>query len=496
MKEPMDFSLPRGRKPARFDRLYHQVALYEALLRAYTRPLFSWRKALARSHDGRTLYDFARHTTANAEALHRALTSNTFRFREGIALRYNFNGKKRTIYLFPWEERIVDLLLYRMLNRCFHSAFSSHSYAYRFRNFGVDPCQRGIRRALAQLGSPVYAFKRDIADYFDSIDHDILLDALRKWVDPDDYLFDLIEQRVRFRYREAIDHDDERTGVVTAQRGVAFGTAIACFLANLYLTPVDRLMDDMSSLHYFRYGDDVLALSADRQVTSEALARFDAGIAALKLSDKPSHHHNFVLTANGTGRAGEMQGLAAVTKFRHLGLEFRADGSTGLPRDKFRKIRNLFRFAFRRARRRFRRILAPEKRAALAIDISRDVIERGFRSVAIIDYYLKHVDDEQQIRLLDRWLAEEILALAFNNGHKKSNFRRLPFGRLRAMGLPSLRHRRRLIRHGHLVSSFFVMRTEKLIEVERGRLPDRPPRSRRGEPAFSPSPEAAAKEPS
>jgi hypothetical protein len=99
------------------------------------------------------------------------------------------------------------------------------------------------------------------------------------------------------------------------------------------------------------------------------------------------------------------------------------------------------------------------------------VVENGFRSVAIIDYYLKHVNDEAQLRELDRWLAEEILAVAFQNGHKKGNFRKLPFRRLRAMGLPSLRHRRRLLRHGHLESSFFQMRTENLIAQQQRRLP-------------------------
>ena len=109
----------------------------------------------------------------------------------------------------------------------------------------------------------------------------------------------------------------------------------------------------------------------------------------------------------------------------------------------------------------------------MAVDIARGVVERGLRSVGIIDYYLKHVDDQAQLRRLDRWLAEEVLALALRNGHKKGNFRHLPFARLRQMGLPSLVHRHRLLRHGRLRSSFFVLRTERLIETERGRLPGR-----------------------
>ena len=143
----------------------------------------------------------------------------------------------------------------------------------------------------------------------------------------------------------------------------------------------------------------------------------------------------------------------------------------GLAREKGRKIRNQFRFAFRRKKKRFSKTQQPEARAQLATDIARDVVENGFRSVAIIDYYLKHVNDEEQLRQLDHWLAEEVLAIAFGKGHKKGNFKCLPFRRLRAMGLPSLRHRRRLLRHGHLESSFFQMRNENLIAQQQRRLP-------------------------
>jgi len=447
------------------------LELYKALVRAYTKPLFSWRKALSRSHDGRTLYDFARHTPQNADALHRALASHSFHFSEGLELRFNFNGKLRRIYLFPWEERIVDLLAYRLLSRHFHGVFSPDCYAYRYRGFGVDVCQRRIARTVSRLreNPPVYGFKRDIRDYFPSIDHDILLHALRQWVDPEDYLFQLVCERIRFRFRD-------KEGTRIAARGVPFGTAVACFLANLYLTPMDRMLGAIGGAEHFRYGDDVLVLSADRNAAIEAAQTFDAAIAALKLDSKRSHCREFRLGEQG----GADVVFAPTTKFRHLGLEFRADGSVGLPRDKFRKIRNLFRFAFRRARRRFRRIEDPLRRAAVAVDISRDVLDRGLRSVAIIDYYLKHVDDEEQLRLLDRWLAEEVLALSFRTGHKKGNFRLLSFSKLRAMGLPSLRHRHRLIRHGHVRSSFFTLRTERMVEIERGRLPGRTRPARAG----------------
>jgi hypothetical protein len=75
------------------------------------------------------------------------------------------------------------------------------------------------------------------------------------------------------------------------------------------------------------------------------------------------------------------------------------------------------------------------------------------------------VDDEEQLKLLDRWLAEEVLSRVFSNGHRKGNFRRISFKQLREMGLPSVRHRQRLLRHDELQSSFFTLWTNWLVEA-------------------------------
>src|SRR5215471_15932546 len=96
----------RLRQPLGWENLYDEAELYRAALRVYTKPLFQWRKALSTSTDGKTLYDFAAHGLRGLDALHRALERQDFHFRPAIALHYNFNGKHRTLYISPWEERI------------------------------------------------------------------------------------------------------------------------------------------------------------------------------------------------------------------------------------------------------------------------------------------------------------------------------------------------------------------------------------------------------
>lgn len=459
--------------------LYREAELYKAAVRLYTKPLFSWRKALSTSTDDRTLYDFARKGLRNLDRLHGSLSRGEFQYRKGRALHFNFNGKHRTLYLYPWEERLVDLLLYRLLNRRLQEWFSPHSYAYRSGgHFGVDTCQTRIARRIIPKDRPLYLLKRDIRDYFNSIHHDVLLEQVAEWVPEQDPLFGMLRQRIEFAFEDG--------GILKkASRGIPFGTAIACWFANLHLTKMDHEMTQVPGIEYFRYADDILVAAPEKSTALAAENLLEGHFQKLGLESKPSHEKDILFS---TVRREE-EGFLWADRFRHLGLEFRATGVTGLSRDKFRKIRNLFRFAFRRKKGRLQRMKDPEARVRLTVQLSREVLEDGLRNVAIIDYYLKHVKDEAQIARLDRWLAEEVLSIAFG-GHKKGNFRRLSYSRLRELGLPSLVHRRRLILHRQVESSFFVWKVHKRQRGFQGAVA-RPSASPM---AFSPVPKAAVQE--
>jgi hypothetical protein len=465
-------------RPLQWKNVYREAELYKAAVRVLTKPLFHWRKALGKSTDGRTLYDFAERGLRHLDAIHRALKNETFAFRPSIALTYNFNGKRRTLYIPPWDERIVDLLLYRVLNQRLHRWYSANSFAYRDRKFGLDHCQARIADLLRSSRRPVFVIKRDIRDYFASVNHDVLLKKLEGLVNPNDYLFRLLEQRIRFVY-----HDEE--GSHTAALGIPFGCASACAIANMYLTDLDRAVEAVPGVAYFRYADDILILTDKQESALRASEVLEGGLRELRLTLKAKHQMDLVLTETPATDPR----FSDAREFRHLGLLFRVGGHVALSRDKCRKIENLFRFAFRRGRRRWKRIADPQERAHALAVIAAETIENGVRNVAIVDYYLKHVEDEAQLRMLDRWLAEEVLSLVFG-GHRKGHFRRISYAQLRAMGLPSLVHRRRMICNGRIESPFFVWKREKATRAFRGTVARL---LRTADAAFSPSPEAAAK---
>jgi len=477
--------------------VYREADLYKAAIRVYTKPLFQWRKALSRSTDGRTLYDMAARGLRGLDALHRALTDQSFGFRPALARHYNFNGKHRTLYLAPWEDRIVDFLLYRVLNRRLHAWFSPDSYAYRESTYGLDTCQARIAAAVRAAAGPLYIVKRDIADCFASVSHPLLFEQLATLVARGDYLERLLQQRIRFTYSDG-------DSLHEAQVGIPFGTASACLLANIALSPVDREMEGRPGVSYFRYADDLLLVGDDRRATADAAGRLEHAIAALWLRCKPTHSIDLVIEARPAPQpldcGAHVNHVAAVAcpadhtedrftaaaSFRHLGLLFRSAGGVGLSRDKRRKLQNLFRFAFRRRERSWRKAGDARERARVLCTIAAETLAQGVRNVAIFDYYLKHVDDERQWSALDRWLAEEVLSRVFG-GHKRGHFGRLGFAELRALGLPSLVHRRRLLRRGAIPSAFFVWQRQRATRAF-GRTVARPAAT----PAFSSFPQAAA----
>jgi hypothetical protein len=247
------------------------------------------------------------------------------------------------------------------------------------------------------------------------------------------------------------------------------------------------VLEGLPNISYFRYADDILLLSSDREAATQAADCLAAELAKLHLTTKPSHQLDLLVTASPASDPR----FVVVSEFRHLGLLFRSGGEVALSRDKRRKIQNLFRFAFRRARRRWRRIADPRERARTLAAIAAETVEKGVRNVAILDYYLRHVSDDSQLPQLDRWLAEEVLGLVFG-GHKKGHFRKISFEELREMGLPSLAHRRRLILSGRIESPFFIWQRQKATRAFRGTVA-RLLRAPGAQATFSPIPEAAAR---
>jgi hypothetical protein len=104
----------------------------------------------------------------------------------------------------------------------------------------------------------MWAFKLDIHDYFNSIDIGLLLPILSGVLSDDARLYAFFEQMLTDG-RSLIDGH-----VVNEQRGIMAGTPTSPFLANVYLSEVDRHFAQCGAI-YARYSDDIILFAPTRQ---------------------------------------------------------------------------------------------------------------------------------------------------------------------------------------------------------------------------------------
>lgn len=429
-----------------WNKLYSKEKLLESVLKLYEKSLFYKSKSYSTWIDEETLYDFASDSSKRLNQLHKKLKTQTFQFSPIYVKTVRFWGKERNLHIESWEDKIVNSMLFNMLNIIYSKEQSQFSFAYKHKSGGVDACQRAIIKYIKHHNCQ-YFIKRDIKNYFPSINHQILINKLDI---KDDYLNNLILERIKFDF--VLNNDPKiRSNII----GIPFGTPIACFLANWYLSELDKKFENIN-VGYFRYADDFLIASPTQEKALEGMHLLDGELNKLQLISKESHAHQYSFETSN-------EIFQKVHGFKHLGLLFKSDYKIGLSKDKLLKIRNLFLKRFKKNKNKLKKIKSLEDRIKFLINLSNESLEY-IKPTAVIDYYLKHLTDESQLVDLDRWLAEEVLARATGKGHKKGNFRHMSFKKMRKLGLPSLVHRRRLIKHGHIKSDFFQLRNSKLTE--------------------------------
>lgn len=176
----------------------------------------------------------------------------------GIPVKRTINkmgtGKKRVVYTYgPDEMRALSLISY-LLYRYDH-CFAPNCYAFRQ---GLHP-HDAIRQLNKAIGyCPMWAYKLDIHDYFNSIPIALLLPKLALLLADDQPLFRFFEQML------TDNHVLDNGKVVEEPHGIMAGTPTSPFLANVFLSDVDHHFHD-AGVVYARYSDDIILFAQDQE---------------------------------------------------------------------------------------------------------------------------------------------------------------------------------------------------------------------------------------
>jgi RNA-directed DNA polymerase len=146
-------------------------------------------------------------------------------------------------------DRVVQGALKLILEPIFEADFQEGSYGYRPKRTAHQAVQR-VAEAVVQNKTTVIDV--DLASYFDTIRHDLLLRKVARRVD-DDQVLKLLKHILK----------------ASGKRGVPQGGVISALLSNLYLNEVDKMLERAKSvtrrgrytyIEYARFADDLVIL--------------------------------------------------------------------------------------------------------------------------------------------------------------------------------------------------------------------------------------------
>ena len=322
-------------------------------------------------------------------------------------------GKKRTVYSFPPDETAVLKLIAHLLYR-YDGCFAPNCYAFR-RGLRASDALYSLRRALK--GKRMWAYKLDIHDYFNSISIPLLLPILQRMLADDPGLY---------RFFETLLSDDRahwRERLLREPRGVMAGTPTAPFLADVFLSEVDRHFADAGVI-YARYSDDIILFAPDERTLSEHKATLLGFLQRYRLEVNPDKEHTYA--------PGE--------PFEFLG--FRCDGpGIGVASSTVRKMKGKIRRASRALMRwRVRKNLDEEAAMKGLIRIFNNKFFEGDDPDALCwsRWFFPVINRTDELREMDHYLQQELRYLC-SGRHTKANYR-VRYADLKELGYRSLVH--------------------------------------------------------
>lgn len=237
--------------------LYHKLCSYENLFLAYKK---------AKKGKSKKLYvvEFENDLQNNLLKLKTELIEKTYK-PDPIVIVVIRDPKTRKIGKASFRDRVVHHALVNILHPIFEPIFiydnfasrkkkGHHKALERFDYFIKKVTQNGKKLKGIEDNNYVqgYALKADIIQYFESIDHEILLRIVNERVSDKDILW---------LTKKILEYNAPIKG-----RGVPLGNYTSQFFANVYLNKLDYFVKHtLRARYYLRYVDDFVILDKNKE---------------------------------------------------------------------------------------------------------------------------------------------------------------------------------------------------------------------------------------
>lgn len=181
------------------------------------------------------------------------------------------DGSVRKLGIPTVIDRVIQQAIAQQLQLIYEPLFADGSYGYRPNRSGQQAVQRV--RKYAQEGY-VHVVEIDLAKYFDSLSHELLMNLLRKRIQ-DKRVLELVKRYLKSGVME--------NGLLCkTEKGSPQGGPLSPLLANIYLHEFDKEME-RRGVPVVRYADDIVVLAKSKRAANRLLESSRRFLEGMKL---------------------------------------------------------------------------------------------------------------------------------------------------------------------------------------------------------------------
>lgn len=253
-------ALEEGVKGDKWFSLIDKVSSRRMLLRAFE--LVRANGAKATGVDHQTIEMYEERLEKQTEYLARALREGSYQpsaVKRVWIPKPGSRSEKRPLGIPTVRDRVVQKALLATLEPVFERDFAQQSYGFR----PGRSCKQALRRVdhLLREGYE-WVVDADLKSYFDTIPHERLMERVEEKIS-DGRVLELIGRYLKQGVLEGMREWEPEMG--TPQ-----GAVISPLLSNIYLDPLDHLMEE-SGIEMVRYADDFVLLCKSGSEAERAL---------------------------------------------------------------------------------------------------------------------------------------------------------------------------------------------------------------------------------
>lgn len=259
-----------------YKNLYVKLCSFENLKLAY-------KKARKGKSKKQYVKAFEENLEENLQKIKRELENQNYKPRElrRFILR---DPKTRVIYASEFRDRVVHHALCNIIEPIFEKTFIHDSYANR-KGKGTHAALKRLdqfKRKVTGNGQLVkkakdnnmvtgYVLKADIKHYFDTVDHKVMLNLIKKKIKDEKALW--VAQKILENHKCKI-----------LNKGMPIGNLTSQLFANIYLNGLDHFIkEELKAKYYIRYMDDFVILHRNKGILKAYKNKISEFLKTVKL---------------------------------------------------------------------------------------------------------------------------------------------------------------------------------------------------------------------